>query len=169
MLELMKERDKRATEYAIVQGIALIDRLGHGWDGSVFSTSRFSAIKAFEFQMLYGNELAVYQRLRDRGIVAIDGFNVPQLLRFDHELWVLELTIVRPPFVLDFAGARLDKRPEYPDDVYEDWLLAKEEQFGDRWPTVLSVMSRFAYMGIYLTDVKPGNIEFAEPIGDDHG
>jgi len=31
----------------------------------------------------------------------------------------LQLTIVAPPFVLDFAGARLDVPPDFPDEVWE--------------------------------------------------
>jgi len=37
------------------------------------------------------------------------------------------------------------------------------EQFGEeRWKIVPNIMAHFAKMGIYLTDVKPGNITFAE-------
>ncbi len=31
----------------------------------------------------------------------------------------------------------------------------------DRWPIVDNVMAHFARMGIYLADVKPGNVTFA--------
>ena len=43
----------------------------------------------------------------------------------------------------------------------------KLEQFGaERWEIVQEVMAHFARMGIFLADVKPGNIMFAEPSGD---
>lgn len=70
------------------------------------------------------------------------------------------MTIVRPPFVLDFAGAYLDRAPDYPDEVMEEWLAEKVEQFGERWPEVRRVVAAFRQWGIYLADVKPGNIEF---------
>ena len=73
------------------------------------------------------------------------------------------MTIVSPPFVLDFAGAYLDQRPDYPDDILAEWQADKAEQFGDRWPTVRLLISSFVPFGIYLADVKPGNIEFAGP------
>ena len=90
------------------------------------------------------------------------GFEIPSLINTDDELWIVEMSVVSPPFVLDFAGAALDRRPQYPDDVIEEWQSEKAEQFGDRWPTVRLVMSSFAGLGIYLADVKPGNIEFLE-------
>lgn len=90
------------------------------------------------------------------------GFNVPRLLRADDELFVIEMTIVSPPFVLDFAGAYLDTPPVFPAEVLEAWREEKFEQFGDRWPTVLRVIAAFRKWGIYLADVKPGNIEFRE-------
>jgi len=34
---------------------------------------------------------------------------------FGKLLWIVEMTIVTRPFVLDFAGAYLDERPDYPD------------------------------------------------------
>ncbi len=88
------------------------------------------------------------------------GFAVPQLIDIDESLWIIEMTIVSPPFVLDFAGAALDRRPQWPEDVLEEWRTEKAEQFGDRWPTVRLIMSSFAGLGIFLADVKPGNIEF---------
>jgi hypothetical protein len=68
------------------------------------------------------------------------------------------MEIVQPPFVLDFAGAYLDRRPEFPTDVYADWLAEKAEQFGDDWPLVQSIMATLAGIGVFLADVKPGNI-----------
>jgi hypothetical protein len=33
------------------------------------------------------------------------------------------------------------------------WIAEKQEQFGDCWPEVQSLMSAFARHGIYLADV----------------
>lgn len=71
--------------------------------------------------------------------------------------------IVSPPLVLDFAGAYLDRRPDCPNDVMEEWHADKLEQFREeRRETVQRIMGHFARIGIYLADVKPGNITFAE-------
>ena len=154
---------ERANQYAAEQGRTLIGQLGYGYDGSVFATERQSAIKVLRFERLYQRERDVYLRLRSEAIIDIAGFSVPQLIHHDDRLWVVEMGIVAPPFVLDFAGAYLDRRPDYPDDVMEEWQQEKLEQFGtERWDVVQLVMAHFARMGIYLADVKPGNIMFSE-------
>ena len=157
--------EHRAERFAEKHGGKISGGLGAGFDGSVFVTSRHSAAKVFRFEPLYQRERDVYLRLQHKGITSVMGFQVPQLMDFDDALWVVEMTIVNPPFVLDFAGAYLDQRPDYPEEVLEEWRAEKSEQFGDRWPTVRLIMSSFAGFGIYLADVKPGNIEFAEPHG----
>lgn len=111
---------------------------------------------------LYRNELAVYRRLAALGISDLNGFAVPQLLGDDETLRLIEISIVNPPFVLDFAGAYLDHRPDFPRSIMRRWLAEKQDQFGDRWSEVQSLMSAFARHGIYLADVKPGNVMFTE-------
>jgi hypothetical protein len=85
---------------------------------------------------------------------------VPQLLGFDQEAQVVEMTIVERPFVLDFAGAYLDSRPQFPEDIWREWEVEKREQFEERWPAVERVLEAFEEFGIYLLDVSPGNIGF---------
>jgi hypothetical protein len=63
----------------------------------------------------------VYQRLREEQTTRILGFNVPQLLRIDEEFRAIEMTIVRSPFLLDFADARLDEAPDFSEDVLRQW------------------------------------------------
>jgi hypothetical protein len=62
--------------------------------------------------------------------------------------------------VLDFAGAYLDRRPEFPPDVWADWEVEKREQFEDRWPMVQRVLDAFEQHDIDLLDVSAGNISF---------
>jgi hypothetical protein len=151
---------KRAAQYASRCGCVLEKPLGYGFDGTVFSTNRQSAVKVFKYERLYRRELDVYSRLRHHSVTHLRQFAVPELVGSDDELWIVEMTIVRPPFVLDFAGAYLDRPPDYPHEVMEQWRADKAEQFEDRWPEVQRVMREFAAWGIYLADVKPGNIEF---------
>ena len=158
----LTEIEGRIAEYAARYSCATENCLGFGYDGLVISTNRQSAIKGFRYQLLHDRERDVYQRLAELGIFKVRGFNVPRLLRFDYELQCVEMTIVRPPFVLDFAGAYLDFPPEYATDVLANWREEKAEQFGDNWPEVQRIMREFAAMGIFLADVKPGNIEFAK-------
>lgn len=58
-----------------------------------------------------------YLRLGEANIARVLGFKVPQLLGYDAELWVLEMTVVQQPFVLDFAEVRPDFPVEFPADV----------------------------------------------------
>lgn len=162
MASLRGEIEGRLQQYAARTACAIERELGFGFDGIVFCTDRQSALKAFRYEPLYLRERDVYLRLQEHGIVEMSGFKVPRLLGFDDELLVVEMTIVSPPFALDFAGAYLDHKPEYPDDVLREWLTEKLEQFGDRWPEVRLVIAAFARLGIFLADVKPGNIEFGD-------
>ncbi|MGQ0636167.1 MAG: hypothetical protein ACT4QC_16260 [Planctomycetaceae bacterium] len=160
MINWRDELLERLQRYSQRHGCGLRCELGFGYDGIVFSTDRQSALKALRFASLFERERNVYERLRDNGVQTVLGFAVPHLMRVDEELWIIEMTIVSPPFVLDFAGAYLDTPPDYPEEVMETWRAEKAEQFGERWAEVRRVMSAFRQWGIYLADVKPGNIEF---------
>ena len=69
------------------------------------------------------------------------GLNVPQLLRIDQEFRAIEMTIVRPPFLLDFADALLDEPPDFSEDVLRQWEEDKAEIFGERWPEVTRILA----------------------------
>jgi hypothetical protein len=47
-------------------------------------------------------------------------------------------------------------------EIMVPWEDDKREQFEERWPAVKRVMSAFEGLGIYLSDIKPGNIEFGD-------
>lgn len=157
----LAEVEARIAAYCRRRGSLPEKQLGFGWDGLVLSTNCLSAIKGLRYQALYQRERDIYQRLQEEGVLKVREFNVPRLIGFDDELLCVEMSIVRPPFVLDFAGAYLDIPPEYPEEVLEVWRNEKQEQFGDNWPEVQRLMREFAQLRIFLADVKPGNIEFA--------
>jgi hypothetical protein len=155
-----------AAVYAARHDLRLAERLGFGIHGTVHvveneSKQYQSAIKAYNSAEFYVRERAVYERLREAGVTELLGFHVPQFIGADDELFVLEMTIVTRPFVLDFAGAYLDRRPQFPEEAWAEWELNKREQFGDGWKTVLSIMDAFEELGIYLVDISPSNIRFA--------
>jgi hypothetical protein len=161
---MYSEAIPRATEYARRRNLSIEKQLGGGIQGVVFSTHEGTAVKALIRSEFYVRERDVYSRLKQRGIENVGGFNVPRLLDFHDELLVIEMQIVMPPYVVDFASAYLDSLPPYANDpeVMEPWEEAKREQFEEQWPTVRRVMSAFQAHGIYLSDIKPGNIEFAK-------
>jgi hypothetical protein len=149
---------ERAQIYAQNQNLKIEQFLGSGFDGSVFATNRKTAIKALKWQELYQHERDIYLRLRQYGIKNMAGCHIPQLILFDDELWTIEMTIVSPPYVLDFAGARLDQPTEYPPNIYRRWIREKRSQFGSKWKYVPRIVTALQRIGVYLSDLNPGNI-----------
>src|SRR6185312_8845477 len=106
-------------------------------------------------------EYLCYIRLASNGISQVLGHRVPKLIDADEELMVLEMTIVKRPFLLDFGAARLDSAPDFPPEVLETWEQEKVEQFGDHWPHAAAIIDQMrTHFGIYLLDIHPGNIGF---------
>jgi hypothetical protein len=158
---------RAARLYAARCGLELSEKLGSGKDGIVHAAKSKArpggvAIKVLGFDDPYRREKGVYERLERLGVTNVLGFNVPQLIRAEDELRVIEMTIVKQPFVLDFAGAHLDARPEFSAEVWADWEAERREQFEARWLLVQQVVEAFEGLGIYLLDVSPGNIAFAD-------
>ena len=156
----------RAWQYAHSKGISVREepRIGYGSDGSVWETSRYSAVKAVVKQKNYQDELECYKRLKNEGIYHLNGFDIPSLEGFDNELQVIEMTIVQPPYLLDFGKVSLDQPPSYWEDpqlranAYEEW----RERFDSRWDDVAGVLSMLQKYGIYYVDPRPGNINTGE-------
>jgi hypothetical protein len=155
---------ERALEYARLSGITLDLKtpLGDGEDGSVWKSSRKTAVKALERERNYGIELECYQRFKENKITTIQGFSVPQLIGFDDKLWIIEMGIVTAPYILDFAKSWLDRPADYTDETLSDWDAQGSELFEDRWPQVRSLLTSLKRFGIYYYDAKPGNIRFGD-------
>lgn len=158
---------RRAQEYCQRNGLVLGKALGSGVHGSVFaaesqSRSGRSAVKVHEHEAPYRRERDVYLRLKQLQLTEIRGSAIPELLDFHDQFLVLEMTVVTRPFVLDFAGAYLDRPPDFSPEVLADWLTDKQDQFGPRWPDVQAILRTLESYGIYMEDVNPGNISFAD-------
>jgi hypothetical protein len=158
---------KNTEAYAARHGLRIAAQLGFGIHGTVQVVEdkikrEKSAIKAHLEPDPYEREVSVYERLKQAGIANIQGFHVPQLIRTDRDLLVIEMSIVTRPFVLDFAGAYLDARPEFSEEIWAEWEQQKREQFGERWRIVRAVMDAFEELDIYLADVTPNNIAFID-------
>jgi hypothetical protein len=77
-------------------------------------------------------------------------------------LLVIEMTIVQPPFLLDFAQSQLDRPPDFPEGL-DEWWERIAPDFGDKLPVVQDVFYRLASKyGIYYYDLAPRNINFGE-------
>jgi hypothetical protein len=172
-MSFTEELRHRASEYARERGLLLTEELGHGVHGSVFTSEGQSqhllfpfrsAIKVYRREEDYFRELGVYGRLEEKKIAQIRGCHVPQLLGYDENWLVLEMTVVTRPFVLDFAGAYLDRAPDFSEEVMADWRADKQEQFGKRWPEVQAILAVLETHGVFMEDVHPGNIAFADSL-----
>lgn len=99
----------RIATYTKRRNLRIQGCLGGGVQGIVYSTDVSSAIKAFKYRIHYRQEVAVYQRIKERRITSVCGFRVPTPLRRTDKLMVIEMGLVQPPFVLDFASAGVDR------------------------------------------------------------
>jgi hypothetical protein len=157
------ELTRRAQEYCQRTGLVIGEQLGAGVHGIVFAAENQtevgrSAIKVHEREACYRQERDVYLRLQEHGVRSIRGCAVPKLLRHDDALWIVEMTVVTRPFVLDFAGAYLDRPPDFSEEVLADWREEKQEQFGARWSDVQAILRSLEIYGVFQVDVSPSNV-----------
>lgn len=139
----------------------LSQEIGYGTQGIVFKTAHNTAIKIYDLMDGYLRERDVYKRLKERGIQSIRGMSIPRIEKWEDTLYILEMSIVHVPCVLDFGGAYLDNRPDHMlrDEI---WLQQKAEEFGDNWNEAQAVIRELEYRAsIYLADVNTGNIKFS--------
>ncbi len=158
---------QNARAYAAQHGLQLAERLGFGIHGIILvaadnSKAGLTAVKAHRSSEPYFRERAAYERLREARVTELLGFHVPQLIRVDDRLLVIEMTIVTRPFVLDFAGAWLDAPPHFPDEIWAEWEAEKQGQFEHRWPKVQAVLGALEDLDIHMVDVSPSNIAFLD-------
>ena len=161
------ELSRRALEYAQRSALSLGDELGFGVHGIVLSaesqikigkSTLRSAIKVHEHDPYYMRERDIYLRLKEHDIREIRGCAVPELIEYDDNLWIIEMSLVGRPYVLDFAGAYLDWAPDFSEEVMADWQADKQDQFGKHWPEVLRILACLESYGIHMEDVSPSNI-----------
>lgn len=154
----------RVIAYAARYGCEFVGQLGFGREGDVLATDRPSAVKLFHETPPFRRELEVYQTLSAADITSIAGHHVPRLLRHDADLLAIEMSIVTPPFVLDFAGARTEAEAalfDFEEHVIEEHHARLADLYGDDWTKVLTVIEEFARRtGYVLMDIKPGNVSF---------
>lgn len=158
---------RRVRQYTDRKGLVLAEPLGTGIQGSVFAAEYQTkggrvAIKGHERQPAYCQERDVYLRLREHDLTTIRGCSVPALIDFDDELWVLEMTVVTQPFVLDFASASLDKPPDFSEEMLAYELAEAKELFGSRWSEVQAIVRFLEGLGVFMQDVSPRNVSFRD-------
>lgn len=142
--------------------LSLLTRLGIGRDGEVYFTDRSTAVKIFTVEETFARELKAYEKLSSLSIRKVAGHTVPQFMRASSDLKAIEMTVVQPPFLLDFASAYpTNQVPDFPEEVWQNWHEQKQEEFGDRWLDVQFVLSEFTRLtGLVILDTNSGNIRF---------
>lgn len=151
----------RLEAYCKQSGMKLVEpRLGWRQDGEVYSTNYRTAVKGYKYSELYRRELAIYERLQAWKVTRVEGFAVPSIIECNAQFAVLEMGIVKPPFVVDFVAAYLDMNsPFSPREMAAADRRAKS-RFGEDWQQVQSLRAAFRKFGITLGDLKPENIRF---------
>jgi hypothetical protein len=154
----------RIQRYKVVHKVTLREKpLGDGVHGSVFvrEGKLATAIKFFQRKGDFERELEVYRHLTKRSVCVIRDLSVPQLLSWDSECFAIEMTIVERPYLLDFAHAEFQK-PDFPEDVWQEWEEERKELFGSDWRKVKRVLAALEGLGIYYLDPHPMNIAFED-------
>jgi hypothetical protein len=126
--------DPRVEEYERRHRCRLLGVLGAGigQDGFVRRSDRLTAVKFFDRDDRFRRELEVYRIVQVKGIDAVAGHFVPELIAADEALLAIEMTIVERPFVLDFAGAkRPEEIPDFDAEIIEEHHEHLRELFGD--------------------------------------
>ena len=106
----------------------------------------------------YNREKGCYQRLLKHDVNEINGLAVPEFIDFDDELQIIEIGMVKPPYLLDIGKAFLDKPPDYTAESLDDWEEELVELFGEDVSQVKLVIWQLQKYGIYYRDAKPANI-----------
>lgn len=157
----MRDNSKgRAEAYCFTHGRVadFANLLGSGQEGFVWKTTANSAIKVFDRVANFNTELHCYEILKEHNVSEIDGFTIPILLESDAKLLVIEMSIVSPPYILDFGKAYVNFPPEFSEEVMADYEAEREEWFEGNWPLVESVVGSLQSYGIFYWDARPGNI-----------
>ena len=149
---------ERAELYAQKRKLTIRNQLGGGYDGLVLGTLQRTAIKVLNAENLFWRELSVYQRLKKHNVSIVAGFDVPRLVSHDDTLWIVEMTIVSPPFVLDFATAGLDEPLKMSQEEQDAWEDNLREKFEGDFKKVRLVYFALQRYGIHLYDLHPRNV-----------
>jgi hypothetical protein len=161
-MESERQKAEETASRYIGEG-SVLEALGAGAEGYVFSTPQYTAVKVFARPPKFERELAVYERLATHGVTHVEGFNVPKLVGYSRDLLVIEMTIVQPPYLLDFAQSELDFPLDFPEGHEEEWWQRLAELFGDRLSAVRNLYETLIERyGIYYYDLAPRNVNFGE-------
>jgi hypothetical protein len=153
--------EQAVRRYAIAEGISLVECIGQGIDGTVWRSTRQSAIKSCYRRDTYDRERDSYRRLFEHSVRKLADFDVPELMNYQNDLQIIEMTIVFPPCILDFGKAYVDSPPDYSSEALVEAEAAERELFTEeQWKQVRLVRAALLRYGIHYFDARPSNIMF---------
>ena len=86
------------------------------------------------------------------------------MLDFDDGLLAIEMQIVFPPFIVDFASAQLDDPPDMIQDEGHTLDDLVRDRFGALADEVMAIYYELAARAdVYVLDLHPHNIKFTNP------
>jgi hypothetical protein len=133
--------------------------LGSGMGGVVFLAPDLrSAIKVHHHPEGFETEVEAYKRLKKARITKVRGLTIPRMRAHATDLLLIRMDVVRPPFLLDFAGA-LFHPPDFDTDAIAGWHANLEFLFGRNVSIVYDVYHLLSRHGIYYMDFRPSNIK----------
>lgn len=86
------------------------------------------------------------------------GFAIPQLVDCDSQRKIIEMTTVRPPYILDFGKCYLDSAPIFTPEKWAYLYSEIQELYEDRYNEVMAAVRSLQKYGIYYYDIKPKNV-----------
>jgi len=153
--------EQAVQRYAKAEGIDLAECIGQGIDGTVWQSTRQSAIKSCYRRDAYERERDCYRLLFEHSVQKLAGFDVPELMNYRNDLQIIEMTIVYPPCILDFGKAYVDSPPEYSAEALAEAEEAERELFTEeQWKQVRLVRAALLRYGIHYFDARPSNVMF---------
>jgi hypothetical protein len=132
--------------------------LGWGISGFVFlSPDLTTAIKVHHTSEAFETEFKAYELLRKYRLTQIDGITIPKLRDADHNLHLIQIDVVRPPYLLDFAGVKFSD-PQFPSETVRQIHEEIQMRFGRNAHIAYSVQEQLRRIGMYYLDLRSSNL-----------
>jgi hypothetical protein len=156
--------DPKARALLYLDGKRRIENeLGSGTDGTVYGVSGPSVVKVHKDRHRFNNELKAYLRLREQNVNSVGMFHIPELRNYDPEQLIIEISTVRPPYLIDFGKSHIDHTPDYDDEAWDMWRERLGQVFGDNAGVASQIFHQMVRKhGIYHLDLNPYNLNFGD-------
>lgn len=162
MDSIPSDPEKRVRLYLNDQRRIEERRLGSGTDGEVFIVSGpQAAIKVHYDEHRFHRELAAYHRLSKIRLGQIGRFVIPTFHAADTRLLIIEMSVVRPPYLIDFGKATVDDDQGWTDEQMSMWWDKVNDVFENDASVASSIFTQLRdKAGIYQWDLSPTNLHF---------